>query len=101
MCLPLIGCVVEVDGPEAVITDADGAARRVSLMCVPTAVVGDYVMVHAGHAIRLMGPSEAQERRALIDAVTGASESATTGLSPLAPDMIEFDDDRTTTRDHP
>ncbi|HEY5651319.1 MAG TPA: HypC/HybG/HupF family hydrogenase formation chaperone [Acidimicrobiia bacterium] len=101
MCLPRIGCIVEVDGLEAVITDAADSPHRVSLLCVPTAVAGDFVMVHAGYAIRVMDATEAAERRALIDAVTRDPEPARTGLSPLPDAVPRIDDDRTTTRDHP
>ncbi len=101
MCLPRIGCIVEVDGMEAVISHPGTAPQRVSLLCVPAAVVGDHVMVHAGHAIRVLDASEAEERRSLIEAVTGATEPDATGLSPLPDVRTGIDDDRTTTRDHP
>ena len=73
MCLPRIGEIVAIDGVEALVATPGARQAKVSLLCVPTATVGDHVMIHAGHAIGLLDPSEAAERQGLIDEVTGRS----------------------------
>ena len=75
MCLPRIGEIVAIEGDEAVIDTPGAGTARVSLLCVPAAVVGDHVMIHAGYAIGLLDPSEAAVRQDLIDSVSGRSVS--------------------------
>lgn len=70
MCLPRIDRILSVEGQEAIV-DGDGGPTRVSLLCVPDAHVGDHVMIHAGHAIRILDAEEAAERRSMIASVTG------------------------------
>ena len=77
MCLPRIGRIVTIDGVEAAVTLPGARTATVSLLCVPTATVGDHVMIHAGHAIGLLDQSEAVERQSMIDAITGNGGSAT------------------------
>lgn len=48
-----------------------GGTGPISLICVPTAKVGDHVMIHAGHAIQILDPEEAAERRSMIATVRG------------------------------
>jgi hydrogenase maturation factor len=74
MCLPRIGEIVAIDGAEAVVAMPEARTASVSLLCVPTATVGDHVMIHAGHAIDVLDPSEAAERQDMIDAVTGRGD---------------------------
>jgi hydrogenase expression/formation protein HypC len=69
MCLPRIDRIVSIEGDEALM--ARGGTDPVSLLCVPTAQVGDHVMIHAGHAIQILEPEEAAERQSMIDAVRG------------------------------
>lgn len=69
MCLPRIDRIVSIDGNEAVTEHRGGGP--VSLLCVPTAQVGDHVMIHAGHAIQILDPEEAADRRSMIAAVRG------------------------------
>ena len=75
MCLPRIDRIITIDGDQAVTAQRTGGP--VSLVCVPTAQVGDHVMIHAGYAIQILDPEEAADRRAMIAAVRGE------GLSPL------------------
>jgi hydrogenase expression/formation protein HypC len=66
MCLAIPARVVErVQGDDAII-DAGGVEKRVSLALVPEAVVGDYVVVHAGYAISCLDPEEAERTLALF-----------------------------------
>jgi hydrogenase expression/formation protein HypC len=60
MCLALPAEVVErLDGDEAMV-NLGGVRKAISLALVPEAQVGDYVIVHVGHAIGLLDPEEAR-----------------------------------------
>jgi hydrogenase expression/formation protein HypC len=64
MCLGVPGEVIELDGRDAelptAVVEFAGVRRRVCMACVPDAVPGDYVIVHAGIAISRVDPQEAQ-----------------------------------------
>ncbi|MBX7103970.1 MAG: HypC/HybG/HupF family hydrogenase formation chaperone [Gemmataceae bacterium] len=62
MCLGIPGLLVEVDPPTEFATglvEFAGVRRRVSLACVPEAVPGDYVLIHAGLALSRIDEEEA------------------------------------------
>jgi hydrogenase expression/formation protein HypC len=65
MCLALPMRITAVDGTLATIATA-GLEQRTSLMLVPEAKVGDYVLVHAGFAISVMDEADANETLALL-----------------------------------
>jgi hydrogenase expression/formation protein HypC len=44
----------------------DGLEQRASLMLVPEAGLGDWVLVHAGYAITVLAEHEARETLALL-----------------------------------
>jgi hydrogenase expression/formation protein HypC len=46
--------------------ELEGLTQRTSLMLVPDAAVGDFVLVHAGCAITVLDQTEAEERLALF-----------------------------------
>jgi hydrogenase expression/formation protein HypC len=78
MCLALPAQVVErLEGDEAVVS-LGGVRKAISLALVPEAQVGDYVIVHVGHAIGLLDAEEAERTLALFAelAASGASEAA-------------------------
>ncbi len=58
MCLGIPGRVVRwLDQSELMAEaeiDFDGVRKRCPMACVPEAVVGDYVLVHAGIAITIL-----------------------------------------------
>jgi hydrogenase expression/formation protein HypC len=57
--------ITAVDGVLATIASA-GLEQRASLMLVPDAKVGDYVLVHAGFAISVLDETEANETLELL-----------------------------------
>ena len=59
MCLALPMRITAVDGARATIA-VEGLEQECSLMLVPGAGVGDYVLVHAGYAISVLDETEAQ-----------------------------------------
>ena len=51
MCLAVPMQIMEINDSQAIIA-AGGVQRRISLLLLPEAQVGDYVLVHAGFAIQ-------------------------------------------------
>ena len=66
MCLAIPARVSRRLPAEEAIIDAGGVEKRVSLALVPEAVVGDYVIVHAGYALSRLDPEEALRTLALF-----------------------------------
>ena len=60
MCLAIPSMIVNIEDGMATI-DVDGVTRNASLLLVEDAKVGDYVIVHAGFAIRKLDEEAAQE----------------------------------------
>lgn len=73
MCLALPMRIVAIDGALATIA-AEGLEQRASLMLVPEAQVGDYVLVHAGFALSILAKDDAAETLALLAELTAAGE---------------------------
>jgi hydrogenase expression/formation protein HypC len=66
MCLALPARMVERYGDETAVVDMGGVRKRISVALVPEAGVGDYVIVHVGHAIGMLDEAEAQASLALF-----------------------------------
>jgi len=66
MCLALPARMVERCGDETAVVDIGGVRKRISVALVPEAEVGDYVIVHVGHAIGMLDEAEAQASLALF-----------------------------------
>ncbi len=76
MCLAIPMQLVErreFDG----LADLNGVRRNVALMLTPEAVLGDWVLVHAGYAITVVDEAEAARTLSLLDEV--ATEHALEG----------------------
>jgi hydrogenase expression/formation protein HypC len=65
MCLALPARIVALDGDDATV-DLGGVRKGVSVALTPGVVVGDYVIVHVGHAIGIVDPDEAERTLALF-----------------------------------
>lgn len=74
MCLAIPARVVELssDGDNAVV-DLGGVRKEVSIALVPEARVGDYVIVHVGHAIGMLDIAEAERTLALLGEMASAA----------------------------
>jgi hydrogenase expression/formation protein HypC len=72
MCLAIPARLIELCGAEQAIVDLGGIRKQVSIALVPDAVVGDYVIVHVGHAIGQIDPEEARLTLALFGELAGA-----------------------------
>lgn len=69
MCLAIPARVLEVNGQEAVIS-VQGVQRTANLMLLEESIQpGDYVLLHAGFAIRKWTAEEAQELEQLLELV--------------------------------
>jgi hydrogenase expression/formation protein HypC len=67
MCLALPARIVALDAPSAQATiDLGGVRKQISVALTPEAVVGDYVIVHVGHAIGQIDAEEAARTLALF-----------------------------------
>ena len=75
MCLALPALVVSVAGPDQAVVELGGVRKPVSIALVPDAKVGDYVIVHVGHAIGMIDPDEAERTLAMFGELA-ASEGA-------------------------
>ena len=71
MCLAVPGKVVRVQAGENAVVDTLGVRRDVSLRLVPAAREGDYVLVHAGFAIQVIEPDQAEETLQLLRDLSG------------------------------
>jgi hydrogenase expression/formation protein HypC len=60
MCLAIPMRLIEIDGAAAV-AEVDGVTRQVRLDLLPEAVLGDYVLIHAGLAIARVDADQAEE----------------------------------------
>jgi hydrogenase expression/formation protein HypC len=66
MCVAYPGQVLQITDDMAVV-ETEQRRRRASLLLVPEAVVGDWVIVSAGTVLQILDPDEASEIRALLD----------------------------------
>jgi hydrogenase expression/formation protein HypC len=73
MCLAIPMELVELDGDEGVV-ELDGVRRRVSLMLLPEAALGDHLLIHAGFAIGSVDAEQAAETLAILREYADAVE---------------------------
>ncbi|MDA8064123.1 MAG: HypC/HybG/HupF family hydrogenase formation chaperone [Thermaerobacter sp.] len=73
MCLAVPVRIVRRVGDLAEV-DAGGVRKEVSLLLVPEAAVGDYVLLHAGYAIQLVDEAGARETLELMRQLVEAEE---------------------------
>lgn len=73
MCLAIPMRLVEMTGEGTGRVDAGGVRTDVSLMMVPQAEVGDYLIVHAGFGIEILDQEEARIRLELFKEIAEAT----------------------------
>jgi len=78
MCLAVPARIVEMTGDTATV-DMEGVRRNVSVMLLPDATVGEYVIVHAGFAIGRLDEKEAEETLKMIRDVLGSERPPENG----------------------
>lgn len=80
MCLAIPAKITAINGDMAII-DMGGVSREASLMLLPEAGLGDYVLVHAGFAIQAIDEEEAQATLRLFAEIEAAEGGATPDLA--------------------
>ena len=73
MCLAIPARLVELRGVERAVVNLGGIRKEVSIELVPEAQIGDYVIVHVGHAIGMIDPEEAERTLALFGEMSKAA----------------------------
>ncbi|MBK7530492.1 HypC/HybG/HupF family hydrogenase formation chaperone [Piscinibacter sp.] len=76
MCLALPARVVELQDADNAVVELGGVRKTVSVALTPEAKVGDYVIVHVGHAIGLLDAEEAEKTLALFAEMAAANVAA-------------------------
>lgn len=71
MCLAIPGKVKKIDENKIAEIDFDGVLRTASMDMLPSAKVGDYVLVHAGFAIEVVDEAEAKKTIDLLNEING------------------------------
>lgn len=66
MCLAIPAKIIEIDEKTATV-DVGGVKRQASVVLLPEASLGDYVLMHAGFAISLVDQNEALETIRLFE----------------------------------
>ncbi len=88
MCLAVPGEIVSIDGDEPLDRTArvrfGGIIKDVSLMCVPEACVGDFVLVHVGMAISQIDEDEARRVFEYLDQIEELGELTETDTRSVA-----------------
>ena len=79
MCLAIPSKIIDIDENGMALIDADGVKRKTSLLLVEDARVGDYVIVHAGFALRKVDEEAALETIQLLKEAAAAAESKSAG----------------------
>ena len=72
MCLAFPAKVIDIKNNFLATIEHSGIKREASLMLLPNAKVGDYVLVHAGFAMQIVDEEEIKIRDALVAEMNGA-----------------------------
>jgi len=71
MCLAVPAKVIKIEDSLATV-ELRGVERQASMMLLPEAQVGDYVLVHAGFAMQIVSEDQVRESEALWAEMNGA-----------------------------
>ena len=77
MCLAVPAKVIDIKDSLATV-ELRGVTRQASLMLLPEAKVGDYVLVHAGFAMQIIRETDAEETEALWAEMEGGPRTVET-----------------------
>ncbi|HDJ66106.1 MAG TPA: HypC/HybG/HupF family hydrogenase formation chaperone [Nitrososphaeria archaeon] len=73
MCYAIPGKVIKIDGEIGIVDFGNGVRREVVLAMV-NAKLGDYVLVHAGYAIKILNEEEAKKTLELYSQILNLVE---------------------------
>lgn len=68
MCLAIPAKIISIKGDEA-IAEIDGASRKIIVSLINDPCVGDYVLIHAGFAIKKWSEEDVREYNKIMDGV--------------------------------
>ena len=74
MCLAVPAKIIHKQDMIATV-EVDGIRRNISMMLLPEAKEGDYILMHAGFAIQVVDEQEALETTKLMKEVFGVDDS--------------------------
>lgn len=77
MCLAVPAKVVALKESMGTV-ELSGVRREVSMMFLPEAKLGDFVLVHAGFAMQIVDEKDAEETNALLAEMRGAPRTVGT-----------------------
>ena len=80
MCLAVPAKVIDIKDSLAMV-ELRGVTREASLMLLPEAKVGDYVLVHAGFAMQIIEETDMAETEALWAEMNGGPRTVELNLS--------------------
>jgi len=83
VCLAVPALIVELHADQMALVDLDGIQKLISIELVENAKVGDYVIVHVGHALAVIDPEEAAETLAIFAELKSFNESELGGTASL------------------
>ncbi|MFY9328881.1 MAG: HypC/HybG/HupF family hydrogenase formation chaperone [Georgfuchsia sp.] len=72
MCLAMPVRVIELCGNDEAVVDLGGVHKCISLALVEDVAVGDYIILHAGHALEKLDVEEAEQTLALFREIGAA-----------------------------
>lgn len=75
MCIGIPAKVIEITGALGKV-DYQGVQRETSFLMLPDVKVGDYVILHAGFAIKKLSAEEAEETLRLIEEMVRIEKEA-------------------------
>jgi len=78
MCLAVPAKIISMDG-QAVTVEVGSLTRQASIVLLPDAVPGDYVLIHAGFAISKIDEDEALETLKLFRQLSDGGPRETDG----------------------
>ena len=81
MCLAIPAKLIELKPADQAVVDLGGIRKEISVALVPGVAVGDYVIVHVGHAIGQIDPTEAERTLAMFGEVARLPVASGAALS--------------------
>lgn len=74
MCLAIPGKIIEINGDKANIEYGEGVVNKANVSMVDVKI-GDYVLVHAGFAIKVLSEKDAKETIAVWEEMLALEEA--------------------------
>jgi hydrogenase expression/formation protein HypC len=76
MCLAVPAKITQIAEDMTATAEIMGVSQRCALDLVPTAQVGDYVLIHAGYAIEVMGAEDARQTLEIVQEMQALEDAA-------------------------